>query len=109
MTEHDQHDTDTELSALYQSSSQEDPPQRLDDAVLAAARRHVKSRPHAISPFSRRWPVSAGLAAVLILSTTHGRLTDNEKQQANITEELIRISVGLEDIDDVINDINKGL
>ena len=42
-------------------------------------------------------------------STTHGRLTDNEKQQANINEGLIRISVGLEDIGDVINDISKGL
>ena len=42
-------------------------------------------------------------------STTHGRLTDEEKQQVNITEGLIRISVGLEDADDVINDINKGL
>ena len=42
-------------------------------------------------------------------STTHGRLTDDEKRQANITEGLIRISVGLEDIGDVINDISKGL
>jgi O-succinylhomoserine sulfhydrylase len=42
-------------------------------------------------------------------STTHGRLTENEKQQANITEGLIRISVGLEDIGDVINDISKEL
>jgi O-succinylhomoserine sulfhydrylase len=42
-------------------------------------------------------------------STTHGRLTDDEKQQANITEGLIRISVGLEDIGDLINDISKGL
>ena len=42
-------------------------------------------------------------------STTHGRLTDDEKQQANITEGLIRISVGLEDVGDVINDISKGL
>jgi O-succinylhomoserine sulfhydrylase len=42
-------------------------------------------------------------------STTHGRLTNNEKQQANITEGLIRISVGLEDVGDVINDISKGL
>ena len=42
-------------------------------------------------------------------STTHGRLTDDEKKQANITEGLIRISVGLEDIGDVINDISKGL
>ena len=42
-------------------------------------------------------------------STTHGRLTDDEKQQAGITEGLIRISVGLESTDDVINDIRKGL
>jgi O-succinylhomoserine sulfhydrylase len=42
-------------------------------------------------------------------STTHGRLTDKEKQQANITESLIRISVGLEEVHDVINDISKGL
>ncbi|HIM58684.1 MAG TPA: O-succinylhomoserine sulfhydrylase [Gammaproteobacteria bacterium] len=42
-------------------------------------------------------------------STTHGRLTDDEKQQANITEGLIRISVGLEAVGDLINDINKGL
>jgi len=42
-------------------------------------------------------------------STTHGRLTDDEKKQANITEGLIRISVGLEDVGDVINDISKGL
>jgi len=42
-------------------------------------------------------------------STTHGRLTNDEKQQAGITESLIRISVGLESTDDVINDIRKGL
>jgi O-succinylhomoserine sulfhydrylase len=42
-------------------------------------------------------------------STTHGRLTDTEKQSANISEGLVRISVGLEDVNDLINDINKGL
>ncbi|MDC9727056.1 MAG: O-succinylhomoserine sulfhydrylase [Candidatus Thioglobus sp.] len=42
-------------------------------------------------------------------STTHGRLTDEEKQAANISEGLIRISVGLENVDDLIDDINKGL
>lgn len=42
-------------------------------------------------------------------STTHGRLTDDEKQNSNITEGLIRISVGLEDVGDLIDDINKGL
>lgn len=42
-------------------------------------------------------------------STTHGRLTDDEKQNSSITEGLIRISVGLEDVGDLIDDINKGL
>ncbi len=42
-------------------------------------------------------------------STTHYRLTEVEKKQANISEGLLRISVGLEDTNDVINDISKGL
>ncbi|SFV77376.1 O-acetylhomoserine sulfhydrylase / O-succinylhomoserine sulfhydrylase [hydrothermal vent metagenome] len=42
-------------------------------------------------------------------TTTHGRLTDEEKLSANISEGLIRISVGLEDVNDLIDDINKGL
>ncbi len=42
-------------------------------------------------------------------STTHGRLTDEEKLKANISDGLIRVSVGLEDINDVIDDINRGL
>jgi O-succinylhomoserine sulfhydrylase len=42
-------------------------------------------------------------------TTTHGRLTDEEKLSANISESLIRISVGLEDVNDLIDDINKGL
>ena len=38
-------------------------------------------------------------------TTTHVRLSDEEKQQSNISENLIRISVGLEDIEDIIADI----
>ena len=38
-------------------------------------------------------------------STTHVRLSEKEKQQSNISENLVRISVGLEDIDDIIADI----
>jgi O-succinylhomoserine sulfhydrylase len=38
-------------------------------------------------------------------STTHVRLSDEEKQQSHITENLVRISVGLEDLDDIIADI----
>jgi O-succinylhomoserine sulfhydrylase len=38
-------------------------------------------------------------------STTHARLTEQERQAVNITPGLIRISVGLEHRDDILNDI----
>ena len=42
-------------------------------------------------------------------STTHGKLTDEERRTVNITPGLIRISVGLEYADDVLNDILQAL
>lgn len=42
-------------------------------------------------------------------TTTHGRLTDEERQQAGISDGLIRIAVGLEDIEDIKADILRGL
>lgn len=42
-------------------------------------------------------------------TTTHGRLSDEERQQAGITENLIRIAVGLEHIDDIKRDLRAGL
>ena len=38
-------------------------------------------------------------------STTHVRLTKEEKRQTHIVENLIRISVGLEDVEDIIDDL----
>lgn len=42
-------------------------------------------------------------------TTTHGRVSDEEKAKAGVTEGLIRIAVGLEDADDIIADIVRGL
>jgi len=42
-------------------------------------------------------------------STTHGRLTDEQKSSAGITDNLIRIAVGLEDIEDIMTDVSRGL
>jgi len=42
-------------------------------------------------------------------TTTHGRLTDEEKLKAGIRDGLIRVSVGLESIDDIKEDIARGL
>jgi O-succinylhomoserine sulfhydrylase len=42
-------------------------------------------------------------------TTTHGRLTDEERQRAGITEGLIRVAVGLEDVGDIEADLETGL
>jgi len=38
-------------------------------------------------------------------STTHARLSEDERRQNNISDSLIRISVGLEDISDIVADL----
>ena len=42
-------------------------------------------------------------------STTHSKLTEEERQEVGILPGLIRISVGLEHIDDIIGDVEQGL
>lgn len=40
-------------------------------------------------------------------STTHEQLSDEEKISSGVTEDLIRISVGIEHIDDIIADFEQ--
>ncbi len=42
-------------------------------------------------------------------TTTHGRLTDEQRQQAGIDDGLIRVAVGLENINDVKADLARGM
>ncbi len=42
-------------------------------------------------------------------TTTHGRLTDAERAEAGISDGLVRIAVGLENIDDIRRDLERGL
>ncbi len=42
-------------------------------------------------------------------TTTHGRLSPEDKAQAGITENLIRVSVGIESIADLKKDLSRGL
>ncbi len=42
-------------------------------------------------------------------STTHSKLTREEQESVSITPGLIRISVGLEQVDDIIEDILQAL
>jgi O-succinylhomoserine sulfhydrylase len=42
-------------------------------------------------------------------TTTHGRLTPEQRQDAGISDGLIRVAVGLEDIEDIKDDISRGM
>ena len=42
-------------------------------------------------------------------STTHGRIQESERKSMGINESLIRVSVGLEDVDDLIEDLQSAL
>lgn len=42
-------------------------------------------------------------------TTTHARITQQERDRAGVTENLIRISVGLEYDEDIVKDIERGL
>jgi O-succinylhomoserine sulfhydrylase len=42
-------------------------------------------------------------------TTTHGRLTPEEMAAVGITQGLLRVSVGLEDLEDIWKDLERGL
>ena len=42
-------------------------------------------------------------------TTTHSKLSIEDREAVNITDSLIRISVGLENIDDIIGDIDQAI
>ena len=42
-------------------------------------------------------------------STSHGRLSETQRLAAGITQGMIRVAVGLEDIEDIKNDLARGL
>lgn len=42
-------------------------------------------------------------------TTSHGRLTEEQRQAAGITQALIRVAVGLEHVDDLKADLDRGL
>lgn len=62
---------DAKLAALYRTAAREEPPPALDDAIRAAARRAVGSRPQrVITPFIRSWRVPLSIAAVMVLTVS---------------------------------------
>ncbi|MBP1625081.1 MAG: O-acetylhomoserine aminocarboxypropyltransferase, partial [Acidobacteria bacterium] len=41
--------------------------------------------------------------------TTHSQLTEKEQQETGVTQEYIRVSVGIEDIEDIREDFAQAL
>jgi len=55
---------------------------------------------------------NVGDAKTLIIhpaSTTHQQLTDEEKAASGVTDDLIRLSVGLESVEDIIEDLDQAI
>jgi methionine-gamma-lyase len=56
--------------------------------------------------------VSLGGVETLIqhpASMTHSKVSKEDKQKAGITDDLIRYAVGIEDVNDIIEDLKQGL
>jgi len=55
---------------------------------------------------------NVGDAKTLVLhpaSTTHQQLSDEQLDAAGVGPDMIRLSVGLEDLDDILYDLDRGL
>ena len=80
------HDRDAELSRRYRELAREEPPRALDDAILAAARREVESRPAPlVAPTGRRrWFVPVAAAAVIVLSAVVTLHVQREQPDAEL-------------------------
>jgi len=61
---------DPGLDRLYRATWREEPPARLDAAILAAAHREVGARPRTQPHALRRWQVPVSIAAVVVLSVS---------------------------------------
>ncbi|HKJ30001.1 MAG TPA: PLP-dependent transferase [Desulfuromonadales bacterium] len=42
-------------------------------------------------------------------STTHQQLSDQEQMASGVSPDYIRVSVGIEDVEDIIEDLNQAL
>ena len=71
MTRDPDMERDPRLAATYRAGAREEPPERLDDAIRAAARREAGAGPGRVGALRfRNWGVPLGLAAVVVLSVT---------------------------------------
>jgi hypothetical protein len=83
MTENDREE---EIRRRYRALAREEPPRALDDAILAAARRELETRPAPLVAPSgrRRWAVPIAAAAVIVLSAVVTLHVQREQPDAEL-------------------------
>jgi hypothetical protein len=70
---------DPRIERLYRDAAHEEPPARLDAAILAAARREVGAGPRSLASKLRRWHVPISIAAVVVVSVSLVILMQEER------------------------------
>jgi hypothetical protein len=63
-------EADQELAAVYRSAPRDEPQPSIDEAIRAAARREVRSRPRPSGAPFGGWRVPMSIAAVVVLSVS---------------------------------------
>jgi O-succinylhomoserine sulfhydrylase len=86
----------------------------LGGAVLSFVAKGGREGAWAVSDATRICSVTSNLgdtkSTITHPSTTsHGRLSEVQRQAAGITQGLLRVAVGLEDVDDIKADLARGL
>jgi len=79
-------DRDPEVSRRYRELARDEPPRALDEAILAAARRELETRPAPlVAPTGRRrWTVPLAAAAVIVLSAVLTLQMQREQSDADL-------------------------
>jgi len=90
------------------------PQQRTGGGIVAFEVRGERRAAWRVIDAARMLSITANLGDVKTTithpaTTTHGRLTPEERERAGIREGLLRIAVGLEDMEDIQADLARGL
>ena len=74
-------------------------------------RRGTRVTPPLTSPTEAQPAAEPGFPPLAIhpASTTHSQLNEVEQIQAGVTSDFIRLSIGIEDIDDILWDLDQAL